>query len=103
MLKSYGRTCDEDTEGDEQLVSCREGTTDLRRRGLGLVHGHGGTKRTDAEATDETADGKLLPNVFRSNLDNDAYDEDDTFARHRTTTTKDIRNSRNTSAQLHVG
>ena len=42
-------------------------------------HRHSCTERTDAQTTDESADGILLPHIGRGNLNDDAYDEDDTL------------------------
>lgn len=68
---------DEDTEGDEQLVSGDEGTTGLAGRGLGLVHWRQDGEGTDAETVDKTADDNLVPLVRGSNTHDVADDVDD--------------------------
>lgn len=51
---------------------------------------HSCTERTDAQTTDESADGILLPHIGRGNLNNDAYDEDDTLCAHGMAPTKEV-------------
>lgn len=69
--------CDEDTEGDEQLVGGDESTTGLAGRRLGLVHWRQDGERTDAETVNKTANDDLVPLVRGSNADDVADDVDD--------------------------
>lgn len=67
---------DKDTESNEQLVGRNEGTANLARSGLGLVHGRQDRKSTNAEAVNETANDDLVPCVLRGDADNVADNVD---------------------------
>lgn len=64
----------EDTHGDEQLVAADQGTADPRRSSLSLVHGDKEGEGTNAQTSDQTADGDLVPGHFRGDLDDEADD-----------------------------
>lgn len=63
-----------DTESNEQLVRGDDCATNGGRDGLGLVHGNAGGERTDTEATDQSADSELRPDVIAGDLNDDTDD-----------------------------
>ena len=59
-------------QSDEQLIRGNDDTANLGRHALGLIHGHHNRQRTDAQAGDETTNGRLDPMRLGGNLDDGA-------------------------------
>lgn len=72
------------------LVSSSQGTSDLWRGSLGLVHRDCSAERTDAQATDETTDCELDPGTERENLDEHPNHEHAALHRHGIATAKPV-------------
>ena len=68
--------CDEDADGDHELVGGDDGAADLARAALGLEHGDADGEVADAEAGDEPAHHEVHPRVHGGDLDDVADDED---------------------------
>jgi len=76
-------------DGDAELVTGDDGTTDLARRDLGHVQNNNGRDETDTETSDQTADDEQ-GNGGRGNLETDTEDEDTAASNDGSATTEEI-------------
>ncbi len=69
--------CQEDSQGDEQLVSTHQSSSNPRGSSFGLIHWHKQAQSTDSEAGNKTADHHLIPRRRSSDLDDETncYDQ----------------------------
>lgn len=67
-MRSY-HVGEPNTKGDEQLVRSNDSSTNLLGNTLGLVHGNGGGESANSQSGDQSTNGKLCPNSFTGDLD----------------------------------
>lgn len=78
------------TDGDAELVTRDDGTTDLLRRDFRHVQNDDSRHETDTETSDETSSNKKTK-ASRGSLKNDTNDENDTSENNGEATTEEIR------------
>lgn len=71
-------------------INSRHRATDLRRRGLCLIHGDRSGERADSQTSNEATDGELGPLRLGRYLDNNTNTEDNAFHLHSAPTAEEV-------------